>query len=233
MFSVAFLAPATRDVPLARWTARRRSGRRRSKSPPTPTNVDRVDFSVDGVLAGVARKPPYRIAYDFGTSLAPRTITAKVWSNGFATSESATRDDGRAHRERHDQRRLVEVPLRVRSSRTLQRDRPARARERRRADDPRRARSSGRPRTSRSSSIARCSMGDGKLDAALRADRRASRGSCGRRHGVLVLFNHNVDRSHARSRRGASADIRSDSRRHVVARRAGVGGIEASGRTRS
>ena len=43
--------------------------------------VDRVDFFVDGVLAGVARKPPYRIAYDFGTSLERRTITAKVWSN--------------------------------------------------------------------------------------------------------------------------------------------------------
>src|SRR5687767_6691663 len=52
--------------------------------------VDRVDFHVDGVLAGVARTPPYRIAFDFGTTLMPRMVTAKVWSNGYKTSEIAS-----------------------------------------------------------------------------------------------------------------------------------------------
>ena len=45
-------------------------------------NVNRVEFFVDGNLAGVARTAPYRIAFDFGTSLTARTITAKVSSNG-------------------------------------------------------------------------------------------------------------------------------------------------------
>jgi len=40
-------------------------------------SVDRVDFSVDGVLSGVARKPSYRVAFDFGTSLAARRITVE------------------------------------------------------------------------------------------------------------------------------------------------------------
>src|SRR5688500_17800070 len=56
----------------------------------TATNIDRVEFSVDGVLAGVARTKPYRLAFDFGTSLDKRTITAKVWSNGYKSSETAT-----------------------------------------------------------------------------------------------------------------------------------------------
>ncbi|HEX7807779.1 MAG TPA: Ig-like domain-containing protein, partial [Thermoanaerobaculia bacterium] len=30
-------------------------------------SVNRVDFYVDGVLAGVARTAPYRIVFDFGT----------------------------------------------------------------------------------------------------------------------------------------------------------------------
>src|SRR4051794_22901096 len=33
----------------------------------TAANVDRVDFLVDGALAGVARKGPYRVMHDFGT----------------------------------------------------------------------------------------------------------------------------------------------------------------------
>ena len=41
-------------------------------------NVDRVEFYVDRVLAGVARAAPYRIAYDFGsTTLTSREITAR------------------------------------------------------------------------------------------------------------------------------------------------------------
>src|SRR5687767_3325831 len=53
-------------------------------------NIDRVDFLVDGALAGVARNAPYRIAFDFGTSLGARKITAKVWSGGFKTSEETS-----------------------------------------------------------------------------------------------------------------------------------------------
>src|SRR5437016_6137580 len=53
-------------------------------------NVDRVEFTIDGVLAGVARKAPWRITYDFGTSLGTHKIGAKAWMNGYRASEAAT-----------------------------------------------------------------------------------------------------------------------------------------------
>src|SRR5687768_18347878 len=51
--------------------------------------VNRVEFWVDGVLAGVARNAPYRIAYDFGDKTTSREIVAKVLSNGYRTTDSA------------------------------------------------------------------------------------------------------------------------------------------------
>src|SRR5512141_2586991 len=55
----------------------------------TLSKVDRVEFRVDGVLAGVARKPPFRVAYDFGTSPAEHTIRADVFAAGYTRRESA------------------------------------------------------------------------------------------------------------------------------------------------
>ena len=52
-------------------------------------NVDRVELYVDGVLAGVARRAPWRIAHDFGTSLASHEVVARVFSNGYRTIDSA------------------------------------------------------------------------------------------------------------------------------------------------
>ena len=54
------------------------------------TNVDRVEFVVDGALAGVARKAPWRIAHDFGTTPGAHTIEAKVFSNGYRNIDTAT-----------------------------------------------------------------------------------------------------------------------------------------------
>lgn len=53
-------------------------------------NVDRVEFRVDGTLAGVARKAPWRIAHDFGTSADAHTIEAKLFSNGYRNVQTAT-----------------------------------------------------------------------------------------------------------------------------------------------
>lgn len=159
----------------------------------TTAHVDRVDFFVDGVLAGVARKPPYRIAYDFGTTLAPRTITAKVWSNGYKTSESASVMTSVSDVLNVD---VVEVPLRVRASRAL------------RAADLR-VRENGVEQTIREVKQERppahfafvvdrsLSMGDGKLDAALRAveDARAllRKGDT----ASITFFNHIVSKAEA------------------------------------
>jgi Mg-chelatase subunit ChlD len=154
-------------------------------------NVDRVEFSVDGALAGVARKPPYRIAHDFGTSLATHAITAKVWSNGFRNSDEATIRTAAISAAETMNVDVVEVPMRVRSARPLQ------------AGDLR-VMENGIPQTIRELRADRgaarfvfvvdrsLSMGDGKLDAALRAIASESPLLRNDDRIDLVLFNHNV-----------------------------------------
>jgi hypothetical protein len=153
--------------------------------------VDRVDISVDGVLAGVARKPPYRIAYDFGTSLASRTISAKVWTNGFRSSESASITTAAMTANDTLDVDLVEVPLRLRASRPVK------------ASDLR-VRENGVVQTVRDVRLERppahfafvvdrsLSMSDGKLDAALRAIRAELRQLRPGDTSSVVLFNHLV-----------------------------------------
>jgi von Willebrand factor type A domain len=151
-------------------------------------SVDRVDFHVDGALAGVARKPPYRIAYDFGTSLAPRTVTAKVWSNGYRTSETATIVTATSDAITID---LVEVPLRVRASRGVK-------------TSDLRVRENGVEQTIRDVRFERppahfafvvdrsLSMGDGRLAAALRAVDEAMKQLRKGDTSSIVTFNHHV-----------------------------------------
>ncbi len=160
------------------------------------TSVERVDFFVDGVLAGVARKAPYRIAFDFGTSLATRTITAKVWSPGFKSSETASVTTAAPTVSDTLNIDLVEVPLRVRSSRPL---RPADLR----------VRENGVEQTVRDVKVERppahfafvvdrsLSMNDGKLRAALRAIETELRQLRAGDTASLVAFNHHVAKARA------------------------------------
>jgi hypothetical protein len=150
-----------------------------------------VEFSVDGALAGVARTVPYRIAFDFGTSLAPRTITAKVWSDGFRHSESATITTAALTASDTLDVDLVEVPLRVRSSRELTAS-DLRVRENgveQTVRDVRRERPAAHFAFVVDRSL---SMGEGKLDAALRAVRAAQAQLRDDDTASLVLFNHHV-----------------------------------------
>jgi hypothetical protein len=156
-----------------------------------PTSIERVDFFVDGVLAGVARKAPYRIAFDFGTSLAARKITAKVWSPGFQSSETASVTTAALTASDTLNIDLVEVPLRARSSRPL---RPADLR----------VRENGVEQTVRDVKVERppahfafvvdrsLSMNDGKLRAALRAIETGLRQLRADDTASLVAFNHHV-----------------------------------------
>ena len=165
----------------------------------TAANVDRVDFYVDGVLAGVARKPPYRIAFDFGTTLAPRTVTGKLWTNGYRNNESATVTTAALSANDTLNVDLVEVPLRVRSSRAL------------RATDLR-VRENGVEQTIRDIKPGRgpahfafvvdrsLSMGGGRLAAALRAIDEAMSLLRPDDTASLVVFNHNVSRARAISK---------------------------------
>ena len=154
-------------------------------------NVDRVEFFVDGVLAGVARKPPYRIAYDFGASPAGHEITATVFSNGYRTSETAKVLTAALAGSESLNVDLVEVPMRIRAPRPL------------RAEDLR-VEENAVEQTIRDVRAARAparfvfivdrslSMGGGKLDAALRAVGDESAVLRAGDRAEVVLFNHNV-----------------------------------------
>lgn len=154
-------------------------------------NIDRVEFTVDGVLAGVARQAPWRIAHDFGTSPAAHTIEAKLFANGYRDIQTTTMTTVALTAGESVVVDLVEVPLRARASGQVK------------ASDLR-IRENGVEQTVREVKPERgaahfvfvvdrsLSMGDGKLAAALRAidtnlnmlrpDDTAS----------IVLFNHNV-----------------------------------------
>ncbi|HEV7919207.1 MAG TPA: VWA domain-containing protein [Thermoanaerobaculia bacterium] len=151
-------------------------------------NVDRVELSVDGVLVGVARKAPWRVAHDFGAALAPHVVTAKVLSNGYRGSESASITTAVGETFNVD---LVEVPLRLRSSRTV------------RAEDLRLT-ENGIEQTIRELAPDRgparfvfvidrsLSMGEGRLAAALRAVDSETRFLRPGDSVSVILFNHNV-----------------------------------------
>ena len=78
------------------------------------TEIDRVDFLVDGALVGVVRKPPYRITYDFGTSLRSHRIVAHVRSHQFQQDDVAEVRTAAVGGESITVN-LVEVPLRIRA----------------------------------------------------------------------------------------------------------------------
>ncbi|HET8796804.1 MAG TPA: Ig-like domain-containing protein [Thermoanaerobaculia bacterium] len=194
-------------------------------------DVTRVDFRVDGVLAGVARTAPYRIAFDFGTSLTARTIEAVVWSNGYTTSERATVTTAALTANETLDVDLVEVPLRARSSSPL---RPSDLRIRENGvEQTIRDVKRERPPAHFAFIVDRSlSMGDGKLDAALAA-------IAGELHQLrdgdsasLVLFHHIVTKaqpiakgrtlpadlisSGGTSLRDALASVASDNRTYAI-----------------
>ena len=156
----------------------------------TVTAVNRVEFYVDGTLVGVARQAPYRIAHDFGTSLAAHEIVAKVYSNNFRNVDSASVNTVAAGGETLNVD-LVEVPLRVRAPHPI-------------AASDLIVRENGIEQSIRDIRAERgparfvfvvdrsLSMGGGKLDAALRAIDRESKLLRSDDRAEIVLFNHTV-----------------------------------------
>ena len=157
----------------------------------TIANIDRVEFYVDGTLAGVARKAPWRIAHDFGTSLDAHSVTAKVWSNGYRNADEASVTGAAMSAGETVNVDLVEVPLRIRATRSVT------------AADLR-VKENGVEQTIRDLQPQRgaarfvfvidrsLSMGDGKLAAALRAIDEESHLLRSDDRAEVVLFNHNV-----------------------------------------
>ncbi len=194
------------------------------------SSIDRVEFTVDGVLAGVARSAPWRVAHDFGTSPAAHTIEARLFANGYREVETATMTTVALTAGESVVIDLVEVPLRLRSSKQVK-------------ASELRIRENGVEQTIRDVKPERgaahfvfvvdrsLSMGDGKLTAALHAidenldllrpDDTAS----------IVLFNHNVMKARTIARgehldditpsggtslRDAVASIRSTDRTYAI-----------------
>jgi hypothetical protein len=160
----------------------------------TAANVDRVEFSVDGVLAGVARTPPYRIAHDFGTSLAGHEITATVFSNGYRTTESAKVLTAALAAGETMNVDLVEVPMRVRAPRPL-RAGDLRVKENAVEQTVRDVRAERGPARFVFVIDRSLSMGDGKLASALRAIDSESTLLRKDDRAEVVLFNHNVTKA--------------------------------------
>lgn len=168
------------------------------------TGIDRVEFLVDGRLAGVARKAPWRIAYDFGPSLAAHEIVARVFSNGYRSLETAKVTTAALAAGETLNVDVVEVPMRLRASRVVS------------AGDVRVA-ENGVEQTVRQLVPQRgaahfvfvidrsLSMDDGKLAAALRAVDAEVRNLRADDTVSVVLFNHNVARAR-RLERGESLE---------------------------
>lgn len=156
--------------------------------------VDRVEFHVDGVLAGVARKAPFRIAYDFGTKLTPRTIEARVYSDGYRRTETARVITASLTAGESINVDLVEVPMRIRSSRTLKasdlRIRENSVEQTIREIQPVRGAAHFAFVVDRS-----LSMSGGKLEAALSAVNHARKMLRAGDTSSLVVFNHHVGRA--------------------------------------
>jgi len=158
------------------------------------TNVDRVEFHVDGILVGVARRAPYRVAYDFGTDLTSRELSAKVFSNGYRTTDTAKIFTAALTAGESINVDVVEVPLRIRASRTIRPD-DIRVRENS-VEQTVRELKPGRGPAHFAFVIDRSlSMGGGRLAAALRAVDESMTMLRPDDAASLILFNHNVGKA--------------------------------------
>lgn len=76
-------------------------------------SVDRVEFYVDDSLAGVSRKAPFGMMYDFGESISSHRIAARVFAHGYAIREDAQIVTAPLSASGEIAVDLVEVPLRI------------------------------------------------------------------------------------------------------------------------
>lgn len=194
----------------------------------TASNVDRVEFYVDGKLVGVARTKPYRIAHDFGTSLEAHEVSAKVFSNGYKNTDSASVTTAALTAAESIRVDLVEVPVRVRASKTLQ---PSDLRVQENGVDQmiRDVHAERGPASFVFVVDRSLSMGGGRLDEALRAINAEMHMLRPGDRASVILFNHNVEKprpvasitsvtpSGGTSLRDAIASIPSEQRTFVIA----------------
>jgi hypothetical protein len=150
-----------------------------------------VDFYVDRALVGVARKAPYRIVHDFGTSLAGHEIAVKVYSNNYRNVDEARISTAALTAGETLNVDLVEVPARVRSSRPLAAS-DITLKENGIAQTVRDVRADRGPARFVFIVDRSLSMGGGKLESALRAIDEESKLLRADDRIEVILFNHNV-----------------------------------------
>jgi len=156
-------------------------------------DIDRVEFYVDGTLAGVARHAPWRITHDFGTSVDPHTVAAVVWSNGYQDSERIEVRTAAIVASDSLTVDLVEVPLRVTTSKPL-RISDLRLRENNVEQTLRDVRADRGAATFVFVIDRSLSMGNGKLAAALRAVDEAAKMLRPGDEVSVILFNHTISK---------------------------------------
>lgn len=156
--------------------------------------VDRVEFTVDGVLAGVARTAPYRVLFDFGTDrVGARTIRARVFSGGYRMTEVAEITTEALTAGESINVDLVEVPMRVRSRKAVKAA-DVRVRENGVEQSVREVLQLRPPAHFAFVVDRSLSMAGGKLEAALRAIDEARAQLRDGDTASLILFNHHVAR---------------------------------------
>ena len=157
----------------------------------TISNVDRVEFYVDGALVGVSRTRPFRIAHDFGSSLGGHEVIAKVYSNSFRNIDTARVLTAAITAGETFNVDVVEVPLRVRSPLQITAD-DLRVEENHVDQTIRDLRADRGPARFVFVVDRSLSMGNGKLEAALRAIDREKTLLREDDRVEVVLFDHNV-----------------------------------------
>lgn len=157
----------------------------------TEVNVDRVEFFVDGVLAGVARQSPFAIVHDFGETIAEHRIAARVSSNGYRNHREISIVTAALSVAEQIAVDLVEVPLRIRSRKSAGAS-DLELREngtRQKILELRRGRGATRFVFVVDRSL---SMGGGKLTAALRGIERTLPQLRSDDEAQIIFFNHQV-----------------------------------------
>ncbi len=157
----------------------------------TASAVNRIDFYVDGSLVGVARKAPYRILHDFGTSLAGHEIVARVYSNNYHSVDEARISTAALTAGETLNVDLVEVPARLRSSRPLSAS-DITVKENGIEQTIREVRADRGPARFVFIVDRSLSMGGGKLESALQAIDEESKLLRADDRIEVILFNHNV-----------------------------------------
>ncbi|HXI12885.1 MAG TPA: VWA domain-containing protein [Thermoanaerobaculia bacterium] len=82
------------------------------------TEIDRVEFYVDEVLAGVAKKAPFAVVHDFGDSPIQHRIAARLFARGYSIRRDVQITSAPLSLTDAISVDVVEVPIRLLSPRT-------------------------------------------------------------------------------------------------------------------